>query len=80
MKSLEQQVAELLEENKALKAKQPKAPGLTLKVSPKGAVSLYGINRFPVSLYASQFERLLSHGEKIREFIAANSATLAKKA
>jgi hypothetical protein len=78
-KTLEEQLAEVLAENQALRAKQPKAPGVTLKVGKSGGVSVYGLGRFPVTLYASQMERLLDHGTKIREFIAANAATLAKK-
>jgi hypothetical protein len=68
--------------NQALKAKieAQKKPGtLTLKVSPKGAVSVYGLGRFPVSLYQEQFLKLLDKGEDIRAFIKANAEYLAKK-
>ena len=56
----------------------PKA--LTLKVSDKGAISLYGLGRFPVTLYRGQMERLLDHAPTIRAFIEANAGLLAVKA
>lgn len=52
---------------------------LTLKVSEKGAVSAYGMGRFPVTLYSGQWERLLSAGDEITAFIAANRSLLAVK-
>lgn len=42
---------------------------LTCKVSPKGAVSVYGLQRMPVTLYADQWHRLLAFGDDIRHFI-----------
>lgn len=77
---LKAELARLQEENKALKAKQPKAPGITFKVSPKGAVSAYGINsRMPVTLYDAQWLRLLDKGDALRAFIAANQSKLSHK-
>ena len=52
---------------------------LSLKVSEKGAVSCYGLGRFPVTLYAGQWERLLGDADAIREFIRVNSALLSVK-
>ncbi len=52
---------------------------LTIKRSEKGAVCVYGLGRFPVTLYASQWERLLNDAPRISAFIAANRATLATK-
>ena len=52
---------------------------LTLKVSDKGAVSVYGMGRFPVTLYRGQWERLLSAHEEITSFIQANEGVLATK-
>lgn len=49
---------------------------LTLKVSAKGAVSLYGMGRFPVTLYAAQWDKVLSEAEAIREFIKTHEAVL----
>lgn len=53
---------------------------LTLKVSEKGALSLYGMGKFPVTLYRSQWERLLNEADAIKAFISANSNLLATKA
>ena len=53
---------------------------LTLKVSEKGAVSLYGMGRYPVTLYGQQWERLLNEAEQIRVFLKANTALLSVKA
>lgn len=61
----------------ALKAK--KAASVKLKVSEKGAVSVYGLGRFPVTLYKEQMETLLSKAEEIRNFIASNSGFLKTK-
>lgn len=58
-------------------ANKPKA--ITMKVSEKGALSLYGLGRFPVTLYAGQMERLLNHADAIRAFMATNKAILASK-
>lgn len=58
-------------------ASAPKA--LTLKVSDKGALSVYGLGRFPVTLYRGQWERLAKHMPEIERFIAANAALLAVK-
>lgn len=61
-------------ENEALKQKS--ARGLSIKVSQKGAVSVYGLGRFPVTLYREQWERLLESADDIRDFIADNAAQL----
>jgi len=58
-------------------ATAPKA--LTLKVSQQGAVSVYGLGRFPVTLYREQMERLLNHAPAIREFIEENNTALKTK-
>jgi hypothetical protein len=64
-----------------LDAMAPKGGRLHCKVSEKGCVSLYGVNsRMPVSLYADQWERVLDYAEEIRKFIAANAASLPRKA
>lgn len=52
---------------------------LTLKVSDKGAVSLYGLGRFPVTLYGTQWERLIGEVEHIKAFLTANANLLATK-
>ncbi len=53
--------------------------GLTLKVSEKGALSVYGLGRFPVTLYKEQWTRLLDAGDELRAFIAENDAQLKTK-
>lgn len=66
-------------ERKASKTKKTDA-GLWFKVSAKGAISVYGINaRFPVTMYADQLEKFLSHAEPIRAFMAENKALLSVK-
>ena len=56
---------------------QPKA--LTMKVSKKGALSIYGFGRFPVTLYRGQWERLIAAQPQIAAFITANDTLLAVK-
>lgn len=58
------------------------AKRITLKVSEKGGLSLYGLGRFPVTLYRSQWERLIAKDttDQIAAFIAANDKLLAVKA
>ena len=53
---------------------------LSLKVSEKGAVSLYGMGRFPVTLYGTQWERLIDAAPQIKAFLEANASLLATKA
>lgn len=70
--------ARLLAENAKLKGeKGPK--GMSLKVSEKGALSVYGLGRFPVTLYKSQWERLFAEQDKIQGFIKANEMVLKTK-
>jgi hypothetical protein len=76
---LQAQIAALTAANTALQAKATARQHFTLKVSPKGAVSIYGLGRFPVTLYRSQMETLVSHVEDIKAFITANAATLKVK-
>ncbi|HEY1271394.1 MAG TPA: hypothetical protein VGF08_05395 [Terriglobales bacterium] len=55
------------------------AGSLTFKVSEKGAVSVYGMGRFPVTLYYEQWVRLLEAGDKLREFLEENKGKLKLK-
>ncbi len=64
-------------ENEALKRRTEK--GLSLKVSQKGAVSLYGLGRFPVTLYQEQWTRLLDMSDEIRRFLVEHRAELKLK-
>jgi hypothetical protein len=59
-----------------LEARIAKGGTLRFKVSEKGAVSVYGLGRFPVTLYLEQWENLLSHTDELRQFIEANRAHL----
>lgn len=52
---------------------------ITFKVSEKGAVSVYGLNRFPVTLYKDQWEKLLDKAEDLRAFILENAEKLTVK-
>ena len=63
--------------NEALK--KGASSGARMKVSEKGAVSIYGMGRFPVTLYKEQWLRLLDMSDEIRAFIAANEAQLKSK-
>lgn len=57
----------------------PKRGGLYCKVSEKGAVSVYGLQRMPVTLYMEQWERLLEFGDQVKQFIKDNGSSLKKK-
>ena len=74
---LKAELERLRQENAALK--QGAASGLRLKVSEKGALSVYGMGRFPVTLYKEQWLKLLNISDDIRAFIAANERQLKAK-
>jgi hypothetical protein len=74
---LQAEIERLRAENESLKAK--KAPRVNIKVSEKGAVSVYGMGRFPVTLYKEQWLKLLDMSSEIRAFIAENDARLKAK-
>jgi hypothetical protein len=74
---LRSEISKLRAENEELRRNE--ARGLRLKVSDKGAVSVYGLGRFPVTLYKEQWLRLLEETEAIRAFIVANEARLKTK-
>jgi hypothetical protein len=67
----------LRKENAALK--KGAATGITMKVSAKGGLSVYGMGRFPITLYKEQWLKLLDMSDDIRAFIAANEGTLKAK-
>ena len=64
-------------ENEALKAKVTRPT--SIKVSEKGAVSVYGLGRFPVTLYKEQWLKLLAMADDIQRFIAENESKLKTK-
>jgi hypothetical protein len=74
---LKAELERLRNENAALK--KGAATGISMKVSEKGAVSIYGMGRFPVTLYKEQWLKLLDMSDEIRKFIAANDAQLKTK-
>ena len=78
--SIEAKMARLEAENQALKQQVERKPGeLRLKVSEKGGLSIYGLGRFPVTLYKEQWTRLLDYADEIRQFLKANDQQLKAK-
>lgn len=75
---LQAEVDRLRAENEALKTREKQR--IRLQVSQKGAVSLYGIRRFPVTFYADEWDTILGMQEEIRAFIAEHDAELERKA
>lgn len=73
--SLESQIKRLESENATLK----KRSAITFKVSVKGAVSAYGLGRFPVTLYKEQWTRILEKSDDLRAFMKANDRSLSVK-
>jgi hypothetical protein len=74
---LQTELARLKAENERLKAEH--ARGVSLKVSEKGGVSVYGLGRFPVTLYKEQWIKLLDRAQEIRAFIQENESRLKSK-
>ena len=74
---MKDELERLRAENAALK--KTSSRGLSLKVSEKGALSVYGMGRFPVTLYKEQWVKLLEISEDILAFIKANESRLKTK-
>ena len=74
VEQLKARIAELEKQAAARKGRE-----LEFKVSEKGAVSVYGLGRFPVTLYQEQWLRLLDKAEEIKAFIAENKGRLKAK-
>ncbi len=74
---LKAELERLRNENAALK--KGASTGISMKVSEKGALSIYGMGRFPVTLYKEQWLKLLEMADDIRAFIAANDGQLKTK-
>jgi hypothetical protein len=74
---LQAELERLRAENEALK--KSGRGKLSMKVSEKGALSVYGMGRFPVTLYKEQWLRLLAMADDIKAFIEANNASLKAK-
>ena len=79
--TVEQKLARLEAENKSLKEQmEDRKPGqLRLKISEKGGLSVYGLGRFPVTLYKEQWARLLEQGETIKKFLKEHDQELKAK-
>jgi hypothetical protein len=77
----EEKLARLEAENRALREQidQRKPGELRLKISEKGALSVYGLGRFPVTLYKEQWARLLDHAHEIKRFLHENDPNLKAK-
>ena len=70
---LKAEIERLRAENESLK--RPTRGQTSLKVSEKGALSVYGMGRFPITLYREQWEKLLGMADEIRAFIQQNDST-----
>jgi hypothetical protein len=75
--TMEQKLARLEAENQALKGRR--LGNLSLKVSEKGGLSVYGLGRFPVTLYKEQWVKLLGFAGEIESFIKENESQLKTK-
>ena len=74
---LKTELERLRKENASLK--KGAARGVSMKVSEKGGLSVYGMGRFPVTLYKEQWLKLLDLSDEIRTFIAAHDSELKTK-
>lgn len=74
---LQAELERLKAENEALK--QKRNTSVSMKVSEKGAVSVYGLGRFPVTLYQEQWTKLLAIADEIKTFIEENKSKLKAK-
>lgn len=77
--TVEQKLARLEAENASLKAQAVKSNTVKFKIGEKGGISVYGLGRFPVTLYVEQWERLDAAMPELKEFIIANHSMLKLK-
>ncbi len=75
--ALKAEIEKLKAENEKLK--KPSRGTISMKVSEKGGLSVYGLGRFPVTLYKEQWSKLLAVSDSILEFIEANNDQLKTK-
>jgi hypothetical protein len=75
--AMREELERLRAENAALK--KTSAKGISMKVSEKGGLSIYGLGRFPITLYKEQWTKLLDMSDDIRAFLKANDAQLKAK-
>ncbi len=76
---LKAEIERLKKENESLKSSKPARGTLSMKVSAKGALSIYGMGRFPVTLYKEQWLKLLGITDEIKTFIEQNDSLLKEK-
>ena len=76
---LQAEVERLKAENEALKKTRKTTGSMSFKVSEKGAVSVYGLGRFPVTLYKEQWDKLLTASDQIKAFMEENHGQLKLK-
>ena len=76
---VQKELERLRAENEALRSQKRTSGTLTFKVSDKGAVSVYGLGRFPVTLYQEQWDKLLAQTAELKRFIDENRERLKKK-
>ncbi len=74
---LQAELERLRKENELLK--KGTAKGVSLKVSEKGGLSVYGLGRFPITLYKEQWTKLLDMSDAIRDFMVSHDAELKTK-
>lgn len=74
---LKAELERLRAENEALKNRSQRA--VSLKVSEKGGLSVYGLGRFPVTLYKEQWQKLLGMADEIRDFLRDHDRELKAK-
>jgi hypothetical protein len=74
--TLQAEVTKLRNELQNTKQQQVRRRRVTLCVNPAGGVTLYGIGKYPISLFKNQWMRLLHHGSRIQEFIQVNNNLL----
>ena len=75
----EEQITALKAENERLRAAAVRASTISCKIGEKGGLSVYGLGRFPVTLYKGQWTRLLSASDTITKFITDNDEVLSEK-
>lgn len=76
---LKAEIERLKTENESLKKPKAGSQNFSLKVSEKGGVSVYGVGRFPVTLYKEQWKTILDKTDEIRTFLKENEAALKSK-
>lgn len=77
IEAIQAELERLRQENEALKANNSQRTGM--KVTPKGGLSVYGLGRFPVTLYKSQWVELFKREAEIKAFIETNGDKLTEK-